>query len=136
MKYCSKCGAELFDEAVVCVKCGCFTQDQAAPVCQQPIHNQWNENPSQLIGIQPTMQNTFAKSNGNATAIKVFLIIGTVLMALYTFFIGLAWCLPMTLSYCGKVKRGEPIGTGFKVCTLIFVSLIAGILMLCDNENK
>ena len=23
MKYCVKCGAELFDEAVICVKCGC-----------------------------------------------------------------------------------------------------------------
>ncbi|MCI9215419.1 MAG: zinc-ribbon domain-containing protein [Oscillospiraceae bacterium] len=23
MKYCSKCGNELFDEAVICPKCGC-----------------------------------------------------------------------------------------------------------------
>ena len=23
MKYCSKCGSEILDEAVVCVKCGC-----------------------------------------------------------------------------------------------------------------
>lgn len=29
MKYCSKCGNELFDEAVVCPKCGCATEDQA-----------------------------------------------------------------------------------------------------------
>ncbi len=26
MKYCSKCGNELFDEAVVCPKCGCSTE--------------------------------------------------------------------------------------------------------------
>lgn len=26
MKYCSKCGAELLDEAVVCPKCGCETE--------------------------------------------------------------------------------------------------------------
>ena len=26
MKYCSKCGTELVDEAVVCTKCGCSTQ--------------------------------------------------------------------------------------------------------------
>ena len=25
MKYCSKCGNELFDEAVICPKCGCST---------------------------------------------------------------------------------------------------------------
>ena len=24
MKYCTKCGAELVDEAVVCTKCGCI----------------------------------------------------------------------------------------------------------------
>ena len=135
MKYCAKCGAELFDEAVVCVKCGCLTEGQATSVDQQSIYNQRNEIPSQPIGVPPTMQGAFAKSNGNATAIKIFLIIGTVIMALYTFCIGLAWCLPMTLSYCGKVKRGEPISTGFKVCCLLFVSLIAGILMLCDNNN-
>ena len=26
MKYCSKCGNELFDEAVVCPKCGCSAE--------------------------------------------------------------------------------------------------------------
>ena len=29
MKYCSKCGNELFDEAVVCPKCGCATEQSA-----------------------------------------------------------------------------------------------------------
>ena len=135
MKYCAKCGTELFDDAVICVKCGCLTEDQSTPIYQQPTPNQWTENPSQPIGVPLTMQNTFAKSNSNTTTVKVFLILGTVLMALYTFCIGLAWCLPMTLSYCNKVKRGEPIGTGFKVCCLLFVSLIAGILMLCDNND-
>ncbi len=27
MKYCSKCGNELFDEAVMCVKCGCMVEN-------------------------------------------------------------------------------------------------------------
>ena len=114
MKYCSKCGAELFDEAVVCVKCGC------------PVGNSVVTRPSQAATCQ---------SSGMKTAVKVLMIVGTVMMAFWTFCIGLAWCLPMTLSYCGKVKRGEAISTGFKVCTLLFVSLIAGILMLCDNNN-
>ena len=26
MKYCTKCGNELIDEAVVCTKCGCYVQ--------------------------------------------------------------------------------------------------------------
>ena len=114
MKYCSKCGAELFDEAVICIKCG------------SPVQNNIQ------FASQPS---NYVQESGVTTTTKVFMIIGTVLMALWTFCIGLAWCLPMTLSYFGKVKRGEPIGTGFKVCTLIFVSLVAGILMLCDNEH-
>ena len=32
MKYCSQCGKELVDEAVVCPSCGCAVQ---APVSQQ-----------------------------------------------------------------------------------------------------
>ncbi len=32
MKFCSKCGKEINDEAVVCVHCGCAVEDAAAPV--------------------------------------------------------------------------------------------------------
>lgn len=31
MKFCSKCGKELVDEAVVCVNCGCSVADPATP---------------------------------------------------------------------------------------------------------
>ena len=30
MKYCTKCGNQLFDDAVVCLKCGCLVQDSAS----------------------------------------------------------------------------------------------------------
>ena len=30
MKYCSKCGKELFDEAVICVNCGCAVESSAS----------------------------------------------------------------------------------------------------------
>ena len=33
------------------------------------------------------------------------------------------------------VEENRPVSTGFKVCTLIFVNIIAGILMLCDDKN-
>ena len=34
MKYCSSCGAEVNEGAVVCVKCGCAVQGNTAPVGQ------------------------------------------------------------------------------------------------------
>lgn len=113
MKYCSKCGKELFDEAVVCVGCGCSCATQA-------------EMPYDFDGSQ--------KSSGLKSAAKIFMILGTVIMGLFSFLIPLAWCIPMTVSYYNKVKRGEPISVAFKVCCLLFVSSLAGILMLVDRD--
>lgn len=41
----------------------------------------------------------------------------------------------MTSSYFGKLYERKKIGTAFKVLTLIFVDLVAGILMLCDEDH-
>ena len=113
MKFCTKCGHELVDEAVICTNCGCATGDYK---------------PAQASGSYGSSK------SGLKTAAKVLMIVGTVLTSLYGLGIPLAWCLPMTLSYCKKIKNGEPVSTGFKVCSLLFVSMVGGILMLCDND--
>ena len=107
MKYCTHCGAQIEDDAVVCVGCGRMVNEQPAA---EPA------GPSAL-----------------STVALVFMIIGTVAMAISTCCIGLAWCLPMTISYNKSRKNGTPVSTGFKVCSLLFVNTVAGILMLCDN---
>ena len=104
--YCTNCGNELHEQAVVCPYCGVPTSNYQATVK--------------------------SKNNGLKIAIKVFFIIACI-CSIYSFFIPLAWCLPMTISYWKKVERGESISTSFKVCSLLFVSLIAGILMFCDE---
>ena len=109
MKYCTHCGNELVDDAVVCVKCGCACGDG---IVNEMKKNMWT---------------------GLKIAAKIFMIIGTVFHAFF-WLIPLAWCLPLTLSYFGKVDRGEKISLGFKICCLIFVSKVAGICMLCDNK--
>ena len=35
MKYCTHCGAEIMDDAVLCTKCGCWTNNSPAPIGQQ-----------------------------------------------------------------------------------------------------
>jgi len=107
MKYCVKCGKELMDEAVFCPGCGCAVETT------QPVQKQ--------------------SSSTFQTPAKVFMILGTVLMGFLI--LPLAWCIPMTIIYCNKVKNNQPISTGFKVCSLLFVSLLGGIFMLCDNIN-
>ncbi len=114
MKFCANCGATLVDEAVFCPACGSAVE--AGITMQQPV-------------VAP------AKESGLSLAAKILMIIGTIITAISTFGVGLAWTLPMTISYCNKIKRGAKIGTGFKVCSLLFVNTIAGILMFCDSEH-
>ncbi len=108
MKYCTKCGAELHDEAVVCPRCGCATSDYKA-------HS--------------------SKIDDMTLLIKIFMIIGCVCSG-FGLLLPLAWTIPMTVVVCRRLDNHEPIGTGLKVCTLIFCSLIAGILLLCTNTDN
>ncbi len=88
----------------------------------------------QPYGQQPYVPQQYGvrQTSGLTTAAKVLMIIGTIMMGLYI--IPLAWCIPMTVSYCNKLKYNLPVSTGFKVCSLLFVSLLGGIFMLCDNN--
>ncbi len=50
------------------------------------------------------------------------------------FIIPLAWCIPMTIKVYKAYKGETELSTGFDVCVLLFVNLIGGILLLCDDE--
>lgn len=50
--------------------------------------------------------------------------------------IPLAWTIPMTVSIFKKFKNNQPISTGLSVCTLLFVSIIAGIILLVANKGN
>ncbi len=109
MKFCSSCGAEVNEKAVICTKCGCSLVEE--------------KNSGEKKG-----------NDGLAVASKIFLILGCIAQG--WLLIPLAWCLPITTSICGKMKRGEPVGTGLKVCALLFVNLIGGILLLCRSDER
>lgn len=48
--------------------------------------------------------------------------------------IPLIWCIPMTIMVYKAYKGELELSTGFNICVLLFVSLISGILLLCDND--
>ena len=106
MKYCSHCGNEVVDEAVVCPKCGC----------------------------QVYSKETFSDSDSETltTVAKVFMILGCVSGAI-CYLVPLIWCIPMTIHVYKAYKGEEDLSVGFKVCVLLFVNLIGGILLLCDD---
>lgn len=114
MKFCRQCGNEIMDESVICPKCGCATGVAGSPV---------------------TNASTTSGNSGLITAAKILMIVGTIITGCTGFLIPLAWCIPMTVIYWGKVKRGEPVSVAFKVCSLLFVSMLGGIFMLVSNET-
>ncbi len=111
MKYCSKCGEQLDDSARYCPRCGSSQEE-----------------------VIQTTPNQTSKTSDTKTIAKIFMIVGCVLSAFY-FLIPLCWTIPMTIYYFQSINEKKPVSIVFKVCTLLFVSLIAGILMLCDKDE-
>lgn len=105
MKYCKHCGTQLPDEAAYCTNC------------------------AHAVELTATTNTSSLK-----TVAKVFMLIGCIMSGFY-FLIPLCWTIPMTMHYWKAVENKTPVETSFKVCSLIFVSLIAGIFMLCDNND-
>ena len=124
MKFCSHCGKELRNEAVICPKCGCKTG----------YKHRDSSNQGQVLSL----------------ASFIFMIIVSIIQFLPIFFyvpvgkeylvllyfIPLLWRVPMIINLKFKINEKRKIGMAFKICTLLFVDLIAGILLLCRNENE
>ena len=107
MAYCAYCGSESHEEATVCMHCGCSVKGKR----------------SASGGNESTLE----------TVIKVFLVIGCVSQGWAV--IPLAWCLPITISVFNHLRDRRPVGTGMKICVLLFVNMIAGICLLCMNDD-
>ena len=112
MKYCTKCGGELVDEAIVCPHCGVLVDEKKASAV------------TDKSGAETSTLKLIA---------KIFMLLGCVVLGIYL--IPLCWTIPMTVHYWKAVKEHRPVSTGFKVCALLFVSTVGGILMLCDNSD-
>ena len=107
--FCKNCGQQIDDKAVICVHCGCST------------------------GAKEQQQQA-ADSSTLQIIVKIFMVLGCI--ATGWWLIPLIWTIPMTVHYFRATKEGRPVGVGFKICTLLFVSLIGGILMFFDNGNN
>ena len=76
-----------------------------------------------------------SSNSGLFTAAFVLMIIGTVIMAISTYGIALAWGIPMTI-HCARIRQGtKPNTIAFGVCSLLFVGIIAGILLLVAPKD-
>jgi len=159
MKYCTHCGEQIDDDAVICPHCGCKAEGEATETAQ-PAPTKSNRGVtvaaevfmvltlvstlicatvSTILAIVCGVTNTAiidasAVINGTELGAVTACLIVFITFAV-TCFVPLAWVIPMTVHVFRANKIGAPIGTGFKVCTLIFVNFIAGILLLCRRED-
>lgn len=129
--WCGKCGNEISDDAKFCNACG-------APVMQAQEQEQtpYVYDASQTTYIYNTNTlTTFPRENSSGLLLAAFIfnLISTIGFAVLI--IPLAWCIPMTIHSYGVYKGTKPNTVGFGVCTLIFVSLIGGILMLVADKD-
>lgn len=116
-------------------------QPQAAPQPQQPYNQaQYGAQPQygQVPGQQPMGYASQAPANSTDDTLRliafILCIISTV--ALCWAIIPLAWMIPMTVHCWGIYKRRKENTTVFGVCTLIFVNLIGGILLLVSTRDR
>ncbi|MBE5826808.1 MAG: zinc ribbon domain-containing protein [Butyrivibrio sp.] len=161
--FCSYCGTGV--AATDSFSQGAFSgqaQYQAAPQAQNSSEMQFHtqvqpETQNQVKGFDPNAYNaapaydtanaqvqyynyhdnpgaTYRRDEGLATAIKVFMVIGCVL-SINFLCIPLIWKIPMTIHAFKKLNNDEAMGTGFKVCSLLFCNMIAGIMMFIIKDE-
>ena len=142
MKKCPNCGYQNFDV------------NQECTICKSPLFTSFGSN------FAPP---TTSANEGLRKATKVFLLL-EVILAWITFVCTVVWWITllavapvplvaimsilymvialalalfrtrMASSYSNRICKNGYVGTGFKICTLLFVSTIAGILMFCDDK--
>ncbi len=117
--YCRYCGNRMEDG------------DRYCPVCGAPAAP---EDEPRRDGVARGGESYGNSDSGIKTAVRILLVLTCIPAALLVF--PLAWVLPMTFHYWSRSKAGEPVSTAFSVCTLLFVNLIAGVLMLVDAERR
>ncbi len=165
MKFCRHCGFQLNDNDKFCSNCGTSCSFQKTNINQCPncgievkLSSMFCPNCGAKINDNPTFNHSQNQgfglgdqycNNGNNsinmtnsdsqetinTIAKIFMVIATVTGG-FVFLPSLCWCIPMTASLFNKIKNREKISVAFKICTLIFVTQITGILLLCRKEDE
>ncbi len=147
-KFCNHCGSQVLREAVMCPKC------KGDLGIHQPVANgkilQVLAKVFMVLGIvacvglsifffvAATALNEVNAFDGYLVgSINLTLLIRVYFICSIVTLLPLFYIIPMTAYYFKATKNKKPVGTAFKICTLLFVNMIAGILMICDNnENK
>lgn len=82
---------------------------------------------SSLISVIIIASSSFTSELGLMLLQSIGLMIGGI--------VALGISIPVTVHYVRNINSGSNVDLAFKICCLVFVNRIAGILMLCDTSN-
>ncbi len=163
---CPSCGTEADESAKFCGVCGApLPSATAAPASPfaEPASSPNQTNPQQAGGAPAAPASPYAQQAGAQPASpygqaqyqpgyvgttypmtdsdKTLRLINFILCLITTIvcaiaIIPLAWMIPMTVISWGIYKGTKRNTVAFGVCTLLFVSVIGGILLLCSTKNE
>lgn len=146
MRTCPRCGLNNIDDARFCAECGTELPG-ATPAAHIPAAPYTMQQPQPAVygGSRYVVEG----SNKTLRLIAfIFCIVGCVATAINALammlgdpigiiaFIAYAWRIPMTVIAWGIYKGEKKNTIAFGVCTLIFVDVVAGILLLVAKKDK
>lgn len=100
---------------------------------QQPAYQQAYQQP--VAAAQPPVLYPMMDTDRNLRLVAfIFCILS--LVGSCWLIIPLAWMIPMSVICWGIYKGTKANTVAFGVCTLIFVNVVAGILLLCSNKDR
>ena len=120
MKYCKYCGSEMYDEALICMKCGC---PASSPVTEVEV-NRPKLNVLALLGFIFSLVGSF---------VSFLLLVAGSDSATGAFLLGLPFGIAgLVCSIIGlvKVKRKGQRGKGFAIAGLVVGAVICAIWLL------
>lgn len=111
-----------------------YSQDYSNYAAGQPYQQ---PGPGQTYGYQQQSVMQYPMNETDRTLRLIAFIFNIIsLISVCWAIIPLAWMIPMCVISWGIYKGTKANTTAFGVCTLIFVSLIGGILLLCSTKDR
>lgn len=127
--YCHHCGKEVENGNKFCPYCGAlqdrYSEDDSR---YEERKDEYEESKTSSSKVAREAQ------TGLDLAVKIFMVLSTVAFGFAI--IPLIWMVPMTIHAFHKADNNEEYGIGFSICSLIFVDVVAGILMIIRDTYK
>lgn len=108
----------------------------AQPQAQQPYAAQQTSAPQQPVVVTCAPYRRALNQTDQTLRLIAFILNLLTVVALCWLIVPLAWTIPMTVHSWGIYKGTKPNTVAFGICTLIFVDIISGVLLLVSTKDE